>query len=823
MKKEISADLFVDASERALDPVSLRPSIDATELGIQTTEDLDPTIGLIGQERALDAIHFGAKIKQPDFNLFILGPPGSGKTTAVKNFLKDKAKDEPQPNDWVYVNNFKDPNKPKALELPIGRAPEFAKGMRDAINELSTAVPAMFEGDDYQSRRRIIDEKYRTVQEEAFEALNEKAISQNIALMRMPTGFAMAPSHEGKVIKPEVFNAMPESVRTEIEDKIQALQDELQDILERVPRLEKEHRGELRELKDEIADLAVRHSVENLQKKFADLQDVLDYLEDVNMDLIRNVDLFLTDRSEDGTPFGEAANLENDPRFRRYMVNTLVSSGGTDRQGAPIIEELNPNYGRLIGRSEHIAQMGTLVTDFLLLKAGALHRANGGYLLIDAMKLLSNPYAWDALKRALREEAIRIEMPTEVTGIISTQTLDPDPIPLKVKIALFGDRQLYYLLSSADPEFEHFFKVQADFDDTIDRTADNNREYARLIASIVKKHSLKPIDADGVARMIERGSRLANDNRKLSVEIGKLADIVREADFWASEAGREIITREDVSRSIQESTHRADRLRHKGEEMITRDIVLIDTEGEKTGQINGLSVLSLGKLSFGRPTRITARVRVGAGRVTDIEREVELGGPLHSKGVMILWGYLAGQYAKDFPFSLAASLVFEQSYGGVDGDSASSTELYCLLSSLSETPINQSFAVTGAVNQRGEVQAIGGVNEKIEGFYDICHKRGLTGGQGVLIPRSNVQHLMLREDVVEAIADKRFAIFDIGNIDEGIEILTGTKAGERDENGSFPPGTINRKVEDRLRSFAIARRDFSAGRDSVELDEGLIS
>jgi len=823
------ADSKIETSSKALKPDALRHGIEAKSLGFTTTDDLDPTVGLIGQERALSAIRFGAGIKQPDFNLFVLGPPGSGKTTAVKNYLQTKADGEKAPNDWVYVNNFKDPNKPKAIELPRGRAAELTQGMIDAISELSTTIPAMFESDDFQSRRRIIEEEFRATQDEAFEALNQKAISQNVALMRTPTGFVLAPSSDGKVVKPEVFNDMPATMRDEIEGKIELLQSELQEILEQLPRLDKERRAEIREVTEDIAGLAISQTLSVLKQKFNDTPDVLTYLSDVNTDLIKHVEQFMVERSEEGIPAtaNEPTDLERDARFRRYMVNSLVSAQATHNSeqmdGAPIIEELNPNYGRLIGRSEHIAHMGTLVTDFMLLKAGALHRANGGYLLIDAIKLLTNQFAWEALKRAMREEAIRIEVPSEMSGVISTQTLDPDPIPLTVKVVLFGDHQLYYRLSAADPEFEHFFKVQADFDDTIDRTTENNIAYAGLIASIVKKHDLKPVDASGVARMIERGSRMAADNQKLSVEIGKLADIIREADYWASDAGHNVINRNDIARAIEESTHRADRLRDKGEEMITRNIIHVDTDGATIGQINGLSVLSLGNLSFGKPTRITASVRMGEGRVTDIEREVDLGGPIHTKGVMILWGYLAGQYATDMPFSLAASLVFEQSYGGVDGDSASSTELYCLLSALSEVPIKQGFAVTGAVNQKGQVQAIGGVNEKIEGFFDLCKTRGLTGEQGVLIPASNVQHLMLREDIVQAVRDGKFAIYDIATINEGIEVLTGISAGERDANGKYPVGSINRAVEDRLVSYAIARQRFGSDPGRAANEEDLIS
>jgi lon-related putative ATP-dependent protease len=493
------------------------------------------------------------------------------------------------------------------------------------------------------------------------------------------------------------------------------------------------------------------------------------------------------------------------------MVNVIVGNGESF-PGAPAIEEINPTYGNLIGRIEHIAQMGALVTDFLLIKPGTLHKANGGYLLIDARKLLLSPYAWEALKRTIKAREIRIEQPLESLGLITTQTLDPEPIPLDVKVVLFGDRELYYLLAAFDPDFRGLFKVQADFDDTISWSDENNLAYARVIASIVEKYKLKPVDASGVARVIEEGARLADDREKLSIEIGRISDLIREADYWSSMAAREVTTREDVERAIKEGIERASRVRDRAQEIIERDIVFIDTDGAKVGQINGLSVIQIGTFSFGRPSRITARVRMGQGRVVDIEREVKLGGPLHSKGVMILWGYLAGRYAEDVPLALAATLVFEQSYGGVDGDSASSTELYALLSALSEVPVKQGFAVTGSVNQKGEVQAIGGVNEKIEGFFDICKARGLTGNQGVLIPKANVQHLMLREDVVEAVREGKFAIHAVSHVDEGIEILTGIKAGERGEDGQFPPGSVNRLVEDKLKAFAERAKAFGRSR-----------
>ncbi|MFM1814272.1 MAG: hypothetical protein RLZ98_967 [Pseudomonadota bacterium] len=803
---------------KPLPAADLRRTVSTSALGFKTTDDLEPISGLIGQERALKAIEFGADMRSHDFNLFVLGPPAAGKSTAVRAYLEKKAAAAPIPDDWVYVNNFDDQNSPNAIRLPAGRARQLAKAMIATIDELRNSVPAIFEGDDYQTRRRAIEDEFRSGQEEAFEELNKKALAQNIAILRTPTGFAMAPMHEGKVVKPEVFNQLPEDMQKSVVAKIEALQAELEKIVERLPKSDKERRTRIAALNEEVAKYVVQEALDDIKAAYGDIAEVASYLDAAGTDLVRNIALFLASGEEEQQLVKQPADTSRDPRFRRYMVNVIVGDG-PESNGAPLIEELNPTYGNLIGRVEHIAQMGALLTDFLLIKAGALHRANGGYLLIDARKLLLSPFAYEALKRTLKARCIKIEQPSEMSGLVSTQTLDPEPIPLDVKVVLFGDRQLYYTLSQFDPDFDGLFKVQADFDDTIDWSDENNQAYSRVVASIARRYELKPLDADAVARIIEEGARMADDREKLSIQIGRISDLVREADYWSGKSGRQKTTRADVVRAVEEHVQRADRLRDRSLESITREIVHIDTKGERVGQINGLSVLQLGGFAFGKPSRITARVRMGQGRVTDIEREVKLGGPLHSKGVMILWGFLAGRFAQDIPLAMAATLVFEQSYGGVDGDSASSTELYALLSALSGAPIRQSLAVTGSVNQWGDVQAIGGANEKIEGFFDICRERGLTGDQGVLIPKSNAQHLMLREEVVEAVKAGKFNVYTVSHVDEGIEILTGLKAGARQEDNTFEPGTINHRVETKLREFAEHARKFGRG-PSNDRDNG---
>jgi lon-related putative ATP-dependent protease len=489
----------------------------------------------------------------------------------------------------------------------------------------------------------------------------------------------------------------------------------------------------------------------------------------------------------------------------------------SDTEGAPVVYEDNPTYQNLIGRVEHMARMGALLTDFQLIKPGALHRASGGYLILDARKVLTQPYAWEALKRVLQAGQIRIESVGQMLSLISTVSLEPEPIPLDVKIALFGERMLYYLLWQLDPDFAELFKVEADFETEMDRTDSNQKLYAQLIATLVQKKDLRPFDRSAVVRVIERSARLAGDREKLTMRTRNIIDLLEEADYWAGENGNGTVTDGDVQQAIEAQIHRADRVRERVQEAILRDTFLIDTQGEVVGQINGLSVLQLGNFAFGRPTRITARTRLGKGQVLDIEREVELGGPIHSKGVLILSGFLGGRYTSDRPLSLSASLVFEQSYGGVEGDSASSAELYALLSAIADLPLRQSLAVTGSVNQRGQVQAIGGVNEKIEGFFDVCQARGLTGEQGVLIPASNVKHLMLRQDVVEAVEEGQFHVYPVETVDQGIEILTGVEAGEQDEEGTYPEGSVNDRVAKRLAELAEKRQAFSkSGEEKIE-------
>ena len=794
-------------TKSAVQPLSadqLYRACDLSRLAFVSTAELEPIDGVIGQTRALEAVEFGTKIDKAGFNLFVIGGTGVGMRDAVKAMLADGARTRPGPPDWVYVNNFIKPDRPVAIELPSGRAAGFKDAMHKLIEDLKSAAPAAFQSEDYQTRRGAIDEAFQKKQFEAFTALREKAAKKSILLLRTPVGFAMAPAANGEVVPPDQFNDWPEEKRAETQAEIAALEKELERIVRQIPQWDKQRRDEVRKLNRETAKYAVDHLIEEVCAAFADVPRVAEHIEAVRADLIENVPIFAAAKA-DGVE-GEAADPARAAAFERYEVNLLITQNGAP--GAPLVEELHPTLGNLIGRIDYVSAHGVLVTNFLLIKAGAIHRATGGYLILDARALLMEPFTWTALKRTLKRGEIAIEDVGRFLGLTSTVSLEPDPIPLRVKVVIIGDRLLYFLLFAYDPELAEHFKVLVDFEDEFARTPDTEAVFARLAGSIAKRDGLRPLDREAAARVVEHAARLADHAGKLSLSVTNLRETLIEADFCAREAGREAIARADLERALQARVRRASRLRDRAQETIIERIALIDTEGARVGQVNGLSVIEIGGFAFGRPSRITCQTRPGAGKVVDIEREVELGGPIHSKGVLILSGFLAGRYALDAPMSLFASLVFEQSYGGVEGDSASSAELYALMSALADAPLRQDLAVTGSVNQLGDVQAIGGVNEKIEGFFDICAARGLTGSQGVLIPNANVQHLMLREDIVQACADGRFAVYPIARIDEGVGLLTGLQAGQRQADGGFLEASVNRRVEDRLRSFADIRKNF---------------
>jgi predicted ATP-dependent protease len=776
-----------------LPPERLRRPTDLSSLVFQSTAELAPLDGFTGQERALGAVRLGSAITRPGFNLFAIGQPGLAMQQAVETMLREAAAVREAPPDWVYVNNFTEAHKPVAIRLPAGRAVKFSAALRELIEDLKAMLPAAFESEDYQKRRGAMDEVFQKKQAEAFKELSDKAGAHGLVLLRTPLGFAFAPAKNGQVVSPDEFHSWDEAARRKVEQSIHEMEKELERMVQQLPAWEKARREEVRKLNRDTANFAVGRLIDETKAKFADLPQVQAHLETVRRDLVENVGMFVAKgEGEEGPP---PSATPGGP-FDRYDVNVFVAND-PETCGVPIISELHPTLGNLTGRIEYLSMQGALVTNFRLIKPGALHRANGGYLLLDVRALLAEPFSWTALKRVLKRGEIVIEDASHFLGLASTVTLEPDPIPLDLKIVLFGERILYYLLAQYDPEMSEHFKILADFEDDFERSAKNEAAYAKLIAAIAAQDQLRPLQRGAVVLVIEQAARLADDSSKLTLVTDQIRNLIVEADHWAAQSGRKQIEQQDVQYALDQQVWRVSRIRDRDQEMILDKVALIETTGQRVGQINGLSVMELGGFHFGRPTRITCRVRPGSGNLIDIEREVKLGGPIHSKGVLILSGFLAGRYALDTPMSLYASLVFEQSYGGVEGDSASSAELYALLSALAEAPLRQDIAVTGSINQHGEIQAIGGVNEKIEGFFDICRKRGLTGTQGVAIPVANVRHLMLRQEVVDACAAGQFAIYPITTADEGIALLTGLSA-----------EALNGRVEQRLKDFAKIRLRF---------------
>lgn len=776
------------------------------QFNFQSTAELENLFEIIGQPRAIEAISFGVGIKHEGFNIFALGPSGAGKRSLVSRYFEQQAKTDATPSDWCYVHNFEQSHKPRAINLPAGRGVEFRRDMEQLVDELRSTLTAAFESDEYRARRQLLEEEFREKQAKAFEEIQHKAAAVGLSLLRTPSGVVFAPMKDGEVMPPEEFQKLPKEERQLTEKNVEVLQEELSNILQTIPTWQREIRKRVTELNKEISGYAVGSLLEDIYQKYVDFPAIQEYLQAVKKDVIENVKDFLateegqSEEAEGALDAMLARTRRGQAPLRRYKINLLVDHH--DTQGAPVIHLDNPTHQNLIGSVEHMAEMGALVTDFNLIKPGALHKANGGYLILDARKILQQPFSWEALKRALQSREIHIESIAQMLSLITTVSLEPEPIPLNIKVALLGDRQLYYLLAALDPDFSELFKVQVDFDEIMPNNPEIQHLYAQLIGTLARKNNLRPFDRYAVAKVIEHSARLVGDSEKLTAQINDIADLLREADYWASQNGNHTITEGDVHKAIDAQIYRADRVRERFHENILRKTILIDTTGTRVGQINGLSVIQLGNNSFGTPSRITARVRMGKGELVNIEREVELSGPIHSKGVLILAGFLGARYAAEQPLSLSASLVFEQSYSGVEGDSASLAELSALLSAIAEVPIKQSLAVTGSVNQHGEAQAIGGVNEKIEGFFDICKKQGLTGNQGVIIPSSNIKNLMLRQDVIEAVKVSKFHIFPIENVDQGIEILTGMPAGELDENGNYPSETINGRVQVRLARLA---------------------
>ncbi len=797
-----------------LAPEALCHQVDTSQWTFRTTADLEDTVEAIGQARANEAVQFGINMRHDGYNLFVLAPPGLGGNRMVRGLLSAQAAKEPVPPDWCYVHNFDQPHRPKMLRLPAGQGMKLRDDMEELVEELRSAIPAAFDSEEYRARRHEIDQGQKERQEQVFEALGGDAAKEGIALIHTPTGMAFAPTKDEKIISPEEFAQLPEEERRRIQASVVRFREQLERIVEQIPQWRREHLELIRELNRGVIMAAVGGRITGLKKRYTEFPIVLEYLSAVELSVVTNSEDFRGSDENEESPLSRLVLLgasREETKKRRYEVNLLIDNSAA--RGAPVVYLDNPAHAELIGRVEHLAQMGALVTDFTLIKPGGLHRANGGYLILDAQRLLQQPFAWEGLKRCLSAREIRMESLGQMLSLISTVSLEPEPIPLAIKVVLLGERWIYYLLYHLDPDFRELFKVAADFNEDMDRSPESERLFAQLLATIGRREGLRPFDRGAVARLVEHSSRLAADSQKLCVRVEEVTDVLRESDYWAQQAGRQFAEAADVEQAIEARIRRSDRVRELTQEAMRRGMLLIDTQGEKVGQINGLSVASLGGFAFGHPVRITARVRLGRGEVIDIQREVKLGGPIHSKGVLILAGFLGARYNPGKPLSLSASLVFEQTYGEVEGDSASCGEVCALLSALAEAPLRQGLAITGSVNQHGDVQAIGGVNEKIEGFFDTCKARGLVEGQGVVIPASNAKDLMLRAEVVAASRAGSFHVYPVATVDEAVELLTGVSAGERAPDGTFPEGTLNRRVEDRLKQLSDQARAFSVRSD----------
>ena len=803
-----------------LAPEELTHTCNPEDLEFESTADINAFKGTVGQERAVSSIDFGLGIRTQGFNLYVSGRPGTGRNSSVIAAVTSKAKDEVFPSDWCYVNNFEDPYRPKAIRLSPGKGPEFAQDMEEFIRVARAEIPRAFESENYEKRKNEILEIIQRKREAMLEELHQQAAELGFSIEATPVGIATVPlTPEGKPYNREEYDSLFEDQKQSIRQRGARLQETTNQFIAKSRALEKETQDKLHELDKEIAFFAVGHLLEDFREKYricngiGDCEEILEYLNGVENDIVERLEDFRsTEKHQHGMP--PAMEELAEPSFDRYKVNVFVTQ--KDHDTAPVVKENNPTYNNLIGKTEYKSRWGFMATDHNMIRAGALHRANGGYLIIQALDILTNPFSWDALKRALRTREVAPENLADQYGLVSVATIKPSPIPLDVKVIMVGSPQIYYLLYYMDDEFRKLFKVKADFDIEMTRNDKHIGQYAAFIADRCREFNLKPFHKTAVAKVIEYGSRLIADKERLSTRFIEISDVVSEAAHWADKAGSEIVLGEHVHEALEQKDYRSRMIEDKLQSLIEEGTIFIDSSGSVVGQANALSVFDMGDFAFARPSRITCRVAAGRGKVVDIQRETELGGKIHSKGVMTLTGYMEGKYAVTKPIAVYATIAFEQLYEQIEGDSASSTELYVLLSAIADIPLKQEIAVTGSINQHGEIQPIGGVNHKIEGFFEVCKARGLTGSQGVMIPRSNVRHLMLKQEVIDAVRDGKFNIWATETVDQGIEVLTGIPAGEEMADGSYPEGTMHYLVNQRLKSFAETAKAFSGMRDVSE-------
>lgn len=781
-----------------LNPDELRKYCDKTIFKFNTTEEIQPYEYLIGQERALNAINFSLDIKVDGYNLYVSGPSGSGRTTSIRRIVEEKAKNEKTPDDLIYVYNFKDPDRPNLIRFPAGRGNLFAKDIDDLISTIRKTIPKAFEAEDYEKRRNEIVKRFQQEKEQILQEVENMAREKGFLIQLTPTGVITVPLENGQPLKPEDFQRLSPDEQKKIQEEGQKLLEEVNEVVSKLKKIDKKIFEALKDLDIEIAVFAIGHLLKDLKTKYEDVPEVNDYLDALKEDIIENLSFFR-----------ETKKLEESDEFlKRYQINVFVDNSKT--KGAPVIYEVNPTYYNLFGGIDYETKMGFMVTNFNLIKAGSVHRANGGYLIINALDLLINQFSWDTLKRTLKNKESIIENPLEQLKVIPTVSIRPEPIPINLKVILIGTPYIYYLLYYYDEDFKKLFKVKADFDTEMDRNEENMLKYVNFISSFVRKENLRHLTKDAVSEVIDYGSRVVENQNKVTTRFQIIGDLITEANYWAEKDGSKYIEDKHIIKAIEQKEYRSNLIEKKIQELIKDGTILIDVDGEKVGQINGLAIVSLGDFVFGRPTKITADISMGAKGVINIEREVKLSGRIHDKGVMILSGFLGERYAKDKPLSLSATLTFEQSYEEVEGDSASSAELYALISSIADIPIKQYIAVTGSVNQKGEIQPIGGVNRKIEGFFETCKIKGFNGKQGVIIPHQNKKDLMLKKEVIDAVKEGKFHIYAIKTIDEGLEILTG-----------LPIKEIDKRVNESLYKLAIGYKRFGETKRTKNKDKKL--
>jgi predicted ATP-dependent protease len=792
----------------------LRRACDPRQFKFKTTKDLEPLDGTVGQARAVSALEFGLSIEADGFNVFVSGVPGSGRSTELLAQVERIAKTQAPPRDWCYVFNFSDPARPRALSLPPERGHELSHHIEDLVAAVRTDIPRAFESDEYAQRRDQVSREVQSQREKFFEALEKEARERELAINPTPMGITTVPVIDGKPITKEQYDLLTDERKHQLQERTAELDSIIAQMTPQLRRLDRGAQQLLAELDKQVMVAIASPRLDELKRDFAGEPAVVEYIDALGADMIEHIDDFRGQEEQQQPAIPGLPIVPRDGAFNRYQVNVIVTHRKDSH--APIVFEESPSYYHLFGRIDYRSSFGSMVTDHTMIKPGALHRANGGFLIVEALDVLTQPLAWETLKRALRTRTVRLENMGEQYTVIPTTTLSPEPIALNVKVAMIGTGRIFQVLQNADEDFQKLFKTRADFAMDVPRTDEHVALYSRFIARQVADRGMRPFERNAVGQIVEQSSRMVANQDKLSLRMMDIVDLLVESDYWACEAGRATVTAADVDRAVEQKVYRSSLVEDRIQEFITNGTIKVAVTGARAGQVNGLSVYDLGDYSFGRPSRITARVSMGRGQVINLEREIQKSGPSHSKGFLILQGYLNGKFAHRQPLSFAASLTFEQVYDEVDGDSASSTELYALISAITDVPLRQGIAVTGSVNQLGEVQAIGGVNEKIEGFYAVCKAIGLDGEQGVMIPRDNLRNLMLKPEVVQAVKDGKFHIWAVSTIEEGIELLTGVPAGKLRKDDTYPEGTVFRKVTDALEAMTKRAMEVNRGsRDGV--------